>query len=60
MANYSAGTNFKLCQINQRFWINAAREIETYENEYNQCKIRRNNSVKQIMAPLLKTSPAAL
>ena len=42
-----------LAQINQRFWIVAAREeIREWENECCTCQKRRNKLATQIMAPL--------
>ena len=52
-ANHSAGTNFVLAQISQRYWIVAAREeIREWENECNKCKKFRNKSGAQVMGPL--------
>ena len=54
-ANHSAGTNFVLSQVSERYWIIAAREeIREWEGECNTCKRRKNKTSKQIMAPLPK------
>ena len=43
LSNHVGGTNFVLAQINQRFWIVAARkEIREWENECCTCQKRRN------------------
>ncbi|XP_028413247.1 uncharacterized protein LOC114536094 [Dendronephthya gigantea] len=53
MANHDAGTNFVLSQINQKYWIIAAREeIREWERTCNECKKRKNKAATQIMAPL--------
>ena len=53
LANHSAGINFVLAQINQRYWIPAARdEIKECENQCNECKKRKNKTATQVMAPL--------
>jgi hypothetical protein len=52
-ANHSAGVNFILAQLSQRFWIMAAREeILDWEKSCNECKRRKNKTAKQVMAPL--------
>ena len=52
-ANHSAGVNFVLAQLSQRFWIMAAREeILDWEKSCNECKRRKNKTAKQVMAPL--------
>ena len=54
-ANHSAGTNFVLSQVNEKFWIVAAHgEIREWEEECNTCKRMRNKTATQIMAPLPK------
>ncbi len=54
--NHAAGVNFTLCQLNERFWIIAAREeIREWDQECYECKRRRNKPACQIMAPLPKT-----
>jgi hypothetical protein len=54
-ANHNAGVNFILSQINEKYWIIAAREeIRDWENKCNQCKRRRSKPASQIMAPLPK------
>ena len=53
MANHSAGTNFVLSQLSQRFWIMSAREeIRSWERECNECKTRKKKLGNQVMAPL--------
>ncbi len=53
LSNHSAGTNFILSQLNQRYWIPAAREeIREWETECNTCKRKRNKAGAQIMGPL--------
>lgn len=53
MANHSAGVNFILSQVSQRFWIIAAREeIKDWESECNECKKRKSKLANQVMAPL--------
>lgn len=53
MANHSAGTNFILSQVSQRFWVIAAREeIRSWEKECNECKKRKTKLANQVMAPL--------
>lgn len=53
MANHSAGTNFILSQMSQKFWIIAAREeIRSWEQECNECKKRKKRLGSQVMAPL--------
>ena len=52
-ANHTAGTNFVLSQVNQRYWIVAAREeIREWENECNECKKRKNKTATKVMGPL--------
>ena len=52
-ANHTAGTNFVLSQINQKYWIIAAREeIREWERECNMCKRMRSKTTTQIMAPI--------
>ena len=52
-ANHTAGTNFVLSQINQKFWIIAAREeIREWERECNMCKRMQSKTATQIMAPI--------
>ena len=54
-ANHSAGVNFILSQINEKYWIITAREeIRDWEKECNFCKRRRSRPANQIMAPLPK------
>ena len=54
-ANHSAGTNFVLSQVSEKYWIVASREeIREWEGECNTCKRRRNKTSTQIMAPLPK------
>ena len=54
-ANHSAGTNFVLSQMSEKYWVIAAREeIREWEGECNMCKRRRNKTSTQIMAPLPK------
>ena len=54
-ANHSAGTNFVLSQVSERYWIIAAREeIREWEGECNTCKRRKRKTATQIMAPLPK------
>ena len=54
-ANHNAGVNFILSQINEKYWIIAAREeIREWENQCNHCKRRRSKPAIQIMAPLPK------
>ena len=39
LANHSAGINFVLIQISQKYWIPAARDaIKDFENQCNECK----------------------
>ena len=39
LANHSAGINFFLMQISQRYWLPAARdEIKDFKNQCNECK----------------------
>ena len=53
IANHSAGTNFVLSQLSQRFWIMSAREeIRSWERECNECKKRKKKLGNQVMAPL--------
>ena len=53
LSNHVGGTNFVLAQINQRFWIVAAREeIREWENECCTCQKQRNKLATRIMAPL--------
>ncbi|XP_068712874.1 uncharacterized protein [Montipora foliosa] len=52
-ANHTAGTNFVLSQINEKYWIIAAREeIREWERECNMCKRMRGKTTTQIMAPI--------
>ena len=52
-ANHTAGTNFVLSQVNQRYWIVAAREeIREWENECNERKKRKNKTATKVMGPL--------
>jgi hypothetical protein len=54
-ANHNAGVNFILSQINEKYWIIAAREeIREWENQCNHRKRRRSKPAIQIMAPLPK------
>ena len=56
LSSHSAGTNFILSQVSQKYWIIAAREeIREWERECNMCKRRKNKVASQIMAPLPKT-----
>ncbi len=53
LANHSAGTNYVLAQISERYWIPAARdEIKECESQCNECKKWRNKTATQVMAPL--------
>ena len=53
LAKHSAGINFVLAQISQRYWIPAARdEIKECKNQCNECKKRKNKTATQVMAPL--------
>ena len=53
LANHSAGINFVLAQISQRYWIPAAREeIKAWELECNECKKRKRKTANQIMGHL--------
>jgi hypothetical protein len=53
LSNHTAGTNFVLSQLNQRYWIPAAREeIWEWEKECNTCKKKKNKAGAQIMGPL--------
>ena len=48
--NYSAGTNFLLSQVSEKYWVIAAHgEIREWEGECSMCKQRRNKSSTQIM-----------
>ena len=54
-ANHNAGVNFILSQINEKYWLIAAREeIRDWEKECNFCERRRSRPANQIMAPLPK------
>ena len=56
LSSHSAGTNFIMSQVSQKYWIIAAREeIREWEGECNMCKRRKNKVASQIMAPLPKT-----
>ena len=53
LSNHTAGTNFVLSQISQRYWIVAAREeIRNWEKQCNECKKRKTKTASQIMGPL--------
>ena len=53
LANHSAGINFVLAQISQRYWVSAARdEIKECKNQCNEWKKRKNRTATQVMAPL--------
>ena len=53
LASHTAGTNFVLSQISQRFWVVATREeIRNWERQCNECKKCKNKAASQIMAPL--------
>ena len=50
-ANHTAGTSFVFSQINEKYWIIAAREeIQEWERECNMCKRMRGKTTTQIMA----------
>ena len=52
-ANHTAGTNFLLSQVSEKYWIVAAREeIQEWEREWNMRKRRRGKATTQIMAPI--------
>ena len=52
-ANHTAGTNFVLSQVSEKYWIVTAREeIREWERECNMCKRRRSKTTTQIMAPI--------
>lgn len=49
-ANHSAGTNFLLSQISEKYWVIAVHgEIREWEGECSMCKQRRKKSSTQIM-----------
>lgn len=49
-ANHSAGTNFLLSQVSEKYWVIAAHgEIREWEGECSMCKQRRKKSSTQIM-----------
>jgi IS30 family transposase len=53
LSNHTAGTNFVLSQISQRYWIVAAREeIRNWEKQCNEWKKRKNKTASQIMGPI--------
>ena len=54
LSSHAAGTSFILSQVNQRYWIIAAREeIRNWETECNMCKRKKEkNDCNQNMALL--------
>ena len=52
-SNHSAGTNHTLSLLSSQFWVTQAREeIREMDRQCNECRRRRANPVKQVMAPL--------
>ena len=52
-ANHTAGINFVLSQVSEKYWIAAAREeIREWEPECNMCKQRSGTTTTQIIAPI--------
>ena len=52
---HASGTNQTLAALSSRFWIISGREeIREWEKECNECRRRKAEAAKQVMAPLLQ------